>query len=145
MPRPEGTRPTFDWYGGEHKEVKVIYKLPRRVNWDALRRAYETPPNNYEELLGIRGIGPATVRALALISELVYGEGSSWKDPVRYSFAFGGKDGVPYPVNRDRMKESTEILVNAMEDAKIGENERIKAIKRLENFISGYQAGLRAL
>jgi hypothetical protein len=90
------------------------FRLPRRVNWEALRVAYERQPRNYEELLCIRGIGPATIRALALISELIYGEEPSWKDPVKFSFAFGGKDGVPYPVDRKTMDEVTDILSNAM-------------------------------
>jgi hypothetical protein len=80
------------------------------LNWDAIHVAYETQPENYERFWGIPGIGPATVRALALISELIYGEQPSWKDPVKFSFAFGGKDGVPYPVDKKRMDEVTQIL-----------------------------------
>ncbi|MEA3298562.1 MAG: DUF763 domain-containing protein, partial [Chloroflexota bacterium] len=64
------------------------------------------------------GVGPATVRALALVSDLIYGEPASWRDPVKYSFAFGGKDGVPYPVDRQTMDETTEILQNALKEAK---------------------------
>jgi hypothetical protein len=92
--------------------------LPQRVNWDALRVAYEKQPANYEQFLCIRGVGPATVRALALISELIYGEPPSWRDPVKFSFAFGGKDGVPYPVDRKTMDETTEVLRTAMKQAK---------------------------
>ncbi|MCW3130403.1 MAG: DUF763 domain-containing protein [Methanophagales archaeon] len=91
-----------------------IYKLPKRVNWDALRVAYDKQPENYEQFLCIRGVGPATVRALALISELIYGEPPSWRDPVKFSFAFGGKDGVPFPVDKRTMDETTEILSNAV-------------------------------
>ena len=97
----------------------ILYRLPSRVNWDALRTAYETQPSNYEQFLGIQGIGPATVRALALVSELIYGEPASWHDPVKYSFAFGGKDGVPYPVDRRTMDETTELLQTAMKMANI--------------------------
>ncbi len=102
----------------ETKEEAIIYRLPRRVNWDALRVAYENQPENYEQFLSIRGVGPATVRALALVSELIYGEPPSWRDPVKFSFAFGGKDGVPYPVDRRTMDETTEILSNAVKEAK---------------------------
>jgi len=59
-----------------------------------LRKAYETQPKNYEELISIKGLGAETIRALALISELVYGEKPSWKDPVKYSFAHGGKSVI---------------------------------------------------
>ena len=99
-------------------ELELIYRLPKRVNWDALRVAYDKQPENYEQFLCIRGIGPATVRALALISELIYGEAPSWRDPVKFSFAFGGKDGVPYPVDKRTMDETTEILSNAVKEAK---------------------------
>jgi hypothetical protein len=120
-----------DW---EDKRGSVIYTLPKRVNWAALEKAYEIQPKNYEEMLNIRGIGPATVRALALISELVYGGRVSWEDPVRYSFAFGGKDGVPYPVEKKRMDETTEMLMNAIEEAKIGGREKLETIKKLKDF-----------
>jgi len=93
-----------------------IFKLPRRVNWDALRIAYENQPSDFEQLLCIRGLGPATVRALALIAELIYGAKPSWQDPVKFSFAFGGKDGVPYPVDRHTMDETTEILQAVMKE-----------------------------
>ena len=96
---------------------EVIYRLPQRVNWDALRLAYDKQPANYEQFLCIKGIGPATVRALALISELIYGDKPSWQDPVKFSFAFGGKDGVPYPVDRKTMDETTEILHNVLKEA----------------------------
>jgi hypothetical protein len=108
----------FEKRGGESDEA-LIYRLPQRVNWDALRVAYEKQPANYEQFLYIRGVGPATVRALALISELIYGEPPSWRDPVKFSFAFGGKDGVPYPVDRKTMDETTELLRTAMKHANV--------------------------
>lgn len=117
--RPSGERP---------------WVLPRRVNWEALRRAYDLQPRNYEELIALPDIGPATVRALALVSELLYGARPSWRDPVRFSFAFGGKDGVPYPVHRRRMDEATQVLREAVERAKLGDRERLAALKRLGAF-----------
>ena len=84
--------------------------MPKIVNWKALKQAYEFQPRNFEELPNIRGIGPATVRGLALISELIYGEKPSWKDPVKYSFAYGGKDGVPFLVDRKAMDNSIKIF-----------------------------------
>lgn len=114
--------------------IDTLY-LPRNINWEAAKKAYEFQPKNYEQLLGIRGVGPATVRGLALISELIYGEKTSWKDPVKYSFAYGGKDGVPYPVNRKAMDQSIQILRNAVENAKIGNKEKLKSLQRLERYI----------
>nr|QNO53947.1 hypothetical protein MMBEDHBC_00001 [Methanosarcinales archaeon ANME-1 ERB6] len=102
----------------DERSRELVYQLPRRVNWDALRVAYDNQPENYEQFLYIRGVGPATVRALALVSELIYGEPASWRDPVKFSFAFGGKDGVPYPVDRRTMDETTEILSNAVKEAR---------------------------
>jgi len=118
------------------KEYVVdVLSLPRNLNWKAVRKAYDFQPKNYEELLGIRGIGPATVRALALISELIYGEKPSWKDPVKYSFCVGGKDGVPFPVDRTTYDETIEILESAIKQAKVGGKEKINAVKRLSNFL----------
>jgi hypothetical protein len=109
--------------------------MPANINWKALQEAYEFKPRNYEELLAFKGVGPATVRGLALIAELIYGEKPSWKDPVKYSFAYGGKDGVPYPVNRKAMDESIQILKQAIKEAKLGEKEKIQSLQRLRQFI----------
>jgi len=111
-----------------------ILSLPRNLNWTVMKRAYDFQPKNYEQLLGVRGIGPATVRGLALISELIYGNPPSWKDPVKYSFAYGGKDGVPYSVNRKAMDESIQILKCAIENARIGNKDKLKSLLRLKQF-----------
>ena len=58
---------------GKEYEIDAFY-LTRNLDWTAVKRAYDFQPKNYEELLGIKGIGPATVRALALVFDLVYGE-----------------------------------------------------------------------
>jgi len=114
------------------KEYAIdAFSLPRNLNWKAVKRVYDFQPKNYEELIGIRGIGPATVRALALVSELVYGEKPCWEDPVKYSFCVGGKDGVPYPVDRATYDETIEILENAVKQAKVGGKEKLNAVKRL--------------
>ena len=81
------------------------------------------------------GIGPATVRALALVSELVYGDDASWKDPVKYSFTVGGKDGVPYPVDRRTMDRTAEVLAAGVAEAKLGRKQQLDALKRLRRFV----------
>ncbi len=106
-----------------------------KQGWETLERAYELQPKDYEELLALQGMGPKSIRALALISDLVYGAAPSWRDPVKYSFAHGGKDGFPYPVDRETYDRSIEILKNAVEDAKIEKKEKYQAIKRLERFV----------
>ncbi len=109
--------------------------MPRNINWDTLNRVYEFQPTNYEELLSVKGVGPATVRGLALVAELVYGEKPSWEDPVKFSFAYGGKDGVPFPVDRKAMDESIQILKTTVEAAKIGDKEKTKSLQRLRRFV----------
>ena len=117
--------------GAEKSSELEILELPKNLNWDSLKKAYELQPKNYEELIAIQGIGPAAVRALALISKLIYGTPIDWKDPVAYSFAHGGKDGVPYPVDRKTYQTSIDMLKVAIDNAKIGERDKIGALKRL--------------
>jgi hypothetical protein len=118
------------------KEYPIdVLSMPRNINWKALQEVYEFQPSNYEELLGFRGVGPATVRGLALIAELIYGEKPSWKDPVKYSFAYGGKDGVPYPVNRKAMDESIRILKQAIQEARVEDKEKMRSLQRLRRFV----------
>jgi hypothetical protein len=107
--------------------------LERNVNWKALEKAYELKPGSYEGLLSVRGVGPGTLRALSLVAEIIFNASPSWKDPIKFSFAFGGKDGVPYPVNRRRMDRVIETLEEALAKAKIGEKERIHAIRNLKS------------
>jgi hypothetical protein len=91
-------------------------------------------PKNFEELLGIRGVGPKSLRALSLISELIYGVKPSFRDPTRFSFAHGGKDGHPYPVDRGVYDKTIEILKGAIDKAKLGDREKMEAIRRLRCF-----------
>ena len=99
-----------------------------------LQKAYEMQPESYEELVSLRGMGPKKMRALALISDLVYGTQPSWKDPVKYSFSHGGKDGHPYPVDRAVYDNSIQTLKDALEGAKLDDKDRYHAIKRLREF-----------
>ena len=119
------------WIGGGSE----VLRMPWRIDWKALKRAYEVRPKNYEELLALRGVGPATVRGLALVSEAVYGERPSWRDPVRFSFAYGGKDGVPFPVNRRAMDRSIHFLREALEEAKVGDRSKLQAFNRLRSLL----------
>ena len=60
----------------------------------------EMKPENYEKLLAQKGVGPKTIRALSLVAEVIYGAKASYEDPARYSFAHGGKDATPYPIDK---------------------------------------------
>lgn len=99
-----------------------------------LLKTYERHPQDFEQLLGIYGVGPKTIRALALISELIYGQKPSWQDPAKFSFAHGGKDSHPYPVNRAEYDRSISILKEALTKAKLGHSDRLAALNRLSRF-----------
>jgi hypothetical protein len=94
-------------------------------------KTYEKQPKSFEELLGISGVGPKTIRALSLISELVYGAKPSFSDPARFSFAHGGKDGTPYRIEREHYDRSIEILKEAINKARLGNRDKMDAIRRL--------------
>ena len=116
-------------------QTQTVLNMPRNINWETLARMYDFQPQNYEELLSVKGVGPATVRGLALVAELVYGDEPSWEDPVKFSFSFGGKDGVPFPVDRQAMDESIQILKDSVESAKIGEKEKLQSLQNLRRYL----------
>jgi len=134
--KPKYQKELTEFFGQKVKEFYVdTLKMPRKVNWNALEKAYDFQPKNYEELIRIQGIGPSTVRGLALVSEIIYGEPPSWKDPCKFSFAYGGKDGVPHPIDRKAMDESIGFLRNLLEQSKLEKKEKLNALKRLRNII----------
>jgi len=96
-----------------------------------LLKTYERAPENFETLLGMEGVGPRTLRALALVSEVIYGTPASTRDPARFSFAHGGKDGTPFPVDTGTYDKTIEVLRAAVNKANIDRSERVKALKRL--------------
>ncbi len=129
------------------KETKKILTLsmPSRhyikeedINWTKLKntliKLHESPPDDFESLLGTRGVGEKTLRALTLISEIIYGSTPSFRDPARFSFAHGGKDGHPYPLNTDLYDRSINILREAVTKAKIGYSDKLKVLRRLSQF-----------
>jgi len=133
---PQHQKTLDNWILQEETQRPIGYlTMPKTINWAKMTEIYEFQPKNYEELLAMRGIGPKTVRALALISDLIYGDKPSWKDPVKYSFTVGGKDGVPYPVDRKAMDEATDIIRSGIQQAKVGDREKLKALRRLRAFI----------
>ena len=99
-----------------------------------LLKTYERAPEDFETLLGMEGVGGRTLRALALVSEIIYGTPASTKDPARFSFAHGGKDGFPYPVDTGTYDKTVEVLRAAVTKAGIDRSERVAALKRLVRF-----------
>jgi len=103
--------------------------------WKTLERAYQIQPSEYEELINLEGMGPKKIRALALVSDLIYGAEVSWKDPVKYSFSHGGKDGTPYPVDKDVYDNTIRVLEKDIIKAEIPDKDKEYAIKILNSLL----------
>ncbi|MBU5575449.1 MAG: DUF763 domain-containing protein [Candidatus Aenigmatarchaeota archaeon] len=110
-------------------EIKINQKIEKK-----LKELSEIQPKNYTELVEIKGVGASTLRALTLLSNIIYGTEIKWKDPEIYSFAHGGKDGHPFPIQRKEYDKSIQILKESLENIK-SKKEKINALKRLENFL----------
>ena len=98
----------------------------------ALAAAAECGPQDFAELLLVPGVGARTVRALALVAEVVHGAPYRFSDPARFSVAHGGKDRHPFPVPLKVYDRTIEVLKTAVQKAKLGETEELAAIKRLD-------------
>jgi hypothetical protein len=120
--------------------------LPSDVNLERLRKviqaAHERYPQDFETLLGTPNVGPATVRSLALIAELIYDAPACHRDPAQaperkwadYSYAHGGKDGHPFPVNREAYDQSIHVLTEAVSKSRLGVNDKTDALRRLARY-----------
>ena len=93
--------------------------------------AHESQPAGFEELLMLPGVGPRTLQSLTLVSEIIHGTPSRFKDPARFSFAHGGKDGHPFPVPLKVYDETIATLQTAVHKAKLNNSEKQHAIKSL--------------
>jgi hypothetical protein len=122
------------------------------VNWKRLSRllvdAHERHPQDFQTLLGLHGIGPAAVRSLSLLAEIIFQAPASHRDPATpasaapadgseprcwgdYSYAHGGKDGTPFPVDRATYDRNIFVLTDAVRRARVGENDKFHALRRL--------------
>ncbi|MGB9823614.1 MAG: DUF763 domain-containing protein [Candidatus Hydrothermia bacterium] len=104
-----------------------------------LIQTYSNPPHDFETLTLSRGLGPMSFRALALISDVIYGAKPSYQDPVLYSFAHGGKDGYPYRVRKDLYDKSIEVLEKAIKAAKLGSREELMVLRKLTTLFGPYK------
>ena len=105
--------------------------VPKRIDWKAIETAYELQPERFEDLLLIKGVGKGTLRALALIADLIYNTEYDKQDPAKYCFALGGKDGVPFPVNRRIYDEVIEFMRSVIEQSRLGDFEKKKLLLKL--------------
>lgn len=106
-----------------------------KKEWNVLKKAYEIQPDSYKELVSLKGMGPKKIRALALVSDLIFGSKASWEDPVKYSFAHGGKDGTPFPLDRDVYDSTIDFLEENVNKADISDKDKHYAIKRLSSLV----------
>jgi len=119
----------FHW----HPVLKEKFDLKRLEK--TILFAHEASPRNFETLLSLKGIGPKTIRALSLVSELIYGAEPSYEDPARYSFAHGGKDGTPFKCSKTLLDTTVEVMEKGIKKAKILNREKSEAQRRLSSFI----------
>jgi len=116
----------FHW----HPVVQEKFDLKRLEK--TIFFASEQKPKNFEQLLSLKGIGPKTIRALSLVSEVIYGAKPSYEDPARYSFTVGGKDHIPYPVDRETYDKTLEIMEKGIQKSRVSLREKTEAQKRYE-------------
>jgi len=124
-------------------KAKLVYMKPIEVDkvQQVLTNLYEASPNNLEEVL-LHGLGPSTARALYLVADLIYKEPPSYNDPVnypydpfKYAYATGGKDGIPFPVNRKVAWEVIYTLEDILEKAKLEKKEKDFALNKLKELV----------
>ena len=113
-----------------HHFVRLADLHPGRIE-KVLLNSYKAQPQDYTSLLAVPGVGAKGLRALALVAEVTYGAPASIEDPVSFSFAHGGKDGTPFPVDRKTYDSTIESLKRAVDEAKTGRSEKRAALQRL--------------
>jgi len=113
-----------------HHDVRAEDVDLRRLG-AVLWLAHDRQPADFEELVMLEGVGPRTLQSLALVSEVIHGTPSRFRDPARFAFAHGGKDGHPFPVPIDVYDETIGILQTAVQKAKVGQSDKLDAMKKL--------------
>ena len=96
-----------------------------------LNLAYNRDIEQFDDLVMMQGVGPRTLKALAMASEVIHGDATRFEDPARFSFAVGGKDGRPHPIDEKSFDETVSMLQNSVDAAKLGDKDKSAALKRL--------------
>ena len=115
----------------EHHEIRPGDVVMRRLR-GSLAAAASCEPRDFSELLLVPGVGARTVRALALVAEVVHGTPCRFSDPARFSLAHGGKDRHPFAVPLRVYDETIRVLKSAVQNARLGREEELGALKRLD-------------
>jgi hypothetical protein len=128
-PRTQPLLPHLDLPG--HHDVRASNVDARRL-YGNLAAAADRGPTDFTDLLLTPGVGARTVRALAMVAEIVHGAPYCFADPARFSFAHGGKDRHPFPVPIRVYDETIRVLKSAVSNARLGRDEELGALKRLD-------------
>jgi uncharacterized protein len=115
-----------------HHDVRSSDVFTRRLH-GTLAAAAERGPVDFPDLLLTPGVGARTVRSLAMVAEVVHGAPYRFRDPARFSLAHGGKDRHPYPVPLKVFDETIRVMKSAVLNAKLGRDEEMQALKRLDS------------
>lgn len=111
-------------------EIEMKVDMSKRAR-DTIAKANEIDPKNYKDLLLVRGVGRATLRSLAFVSALIYDEKLAYRDPVMFAYNLGGKDKIPFEINKKTYDNVCKSMQSIIENAKIENNEKYKVLKRL--------------
>jgi len=114
-----------------HPVEKIDFNSPRLLK--NVGKIITRRPNDFEQLVMTPVVGPRTVRALTLVSELVYGAKPSYEDPARYSFTFGGKDGTPYPVDRTTYDKTLAVLERGVRASNLTYKEKESTLRKINS------------
>src|SRR5687767_9491786 len=124
-----------------HHEVRTVNVDLKRLG-AVLAVAYERDLHNFAELLLLEKLGPRTLQSLALVAEVVHGAPSRFNDPARFSFAHGGKDRHPFPVPLKTYDESLNFLRTSLDQAKVGDRDKLDGFRRLNRFVQAVETSL---
>lgn len=113
-----------------HHPVEAEFLHPQLQK--TINKVVITQPNSFEKLLMMPGVGGKTIRALSLVSEVIYGAKPSYEDPARYSFSFGGKDGTPYPVDKTTYDKTLSVLENAVRKSNLYIREKNTTLQKID-------------
>ncbi|MBY3207773.1 DUF763 domain-containing protein [Rhizobium laguerreae] len=115
-----------------HHDVRESDVNMRRLHGN-LAAAADRGPADFEELLLVPGVGARTVKALAMVAEVVHGAPCRFSDPARFSIAHGGKDRHPFPVPLKVYDETIAVMKSAVQKGRLGREEELQALKRLDD------------
>jgi hypothetical protein len=116
-----------------YPENEKVVDLNISVDWNKLRDIYEYSPSDFGELFMMHGVGSSTIRAISYLAEIIFGSEPSFSDPLKFSFALGGKDGIPKPVNYDDYDKCLAFYSDVLSDYKTGREESMIMVKNLAN------------